>query len=46
MTGFVKERLDRFLCNNDWSENFVNYAAINLESWTFDHCPVLMEVQN
>lgn len=45
-TGFVEERLDRFLCNNAWSENFVDYAAINLESWTFDHCPVLMEVQN
>lgn len=43
---FVEGRLDRFLCNNVWSERFVDCATTNLESWTFDHSPLLMEVQD
>ncbi|KAH9801140.1 hypothetical protein KPL71_000911 [Citrus sinensis] len=42
---FIEERLDRFVCNRAWSDNFVNDAAINLNTWTSDHCPVLMVVQ-
>lgn len=42
--GFVKERLDRVLCSKNWREIYDDCAAINLETWTSDHCPVLMEV--
>ncbi|KAH9736072.1 hypothetical protein KPL71_017960 [Citrus sinensis] len=43
--GFVEERLDRFVCSKAWSDRFVDCAASNLDSWTSDHCPVLMVVQ-
>ncbi|KAH9782560.1 reverse transcriptase domain-containing protein [Citrus sinensis] len=43
--GFIEERLHRFVCNRAWSDNFVNDAAINLNTWTSYHCPVLMMVQ-
>ena len=42
----MEGRLDIFLCNEVWSERFVDYAITNLESWTFDHSSVLMEVQD
>lgn len=41
----MEERLDRFVCNKDWSENFTDYEASNLDTWTSDHCLVLMVVQ-
>lgn len=28
----------------EWRERFDDYNATNLETWTSDHCPVLMEV--
>ncbi|KAH9656688.1 reverse transcriptase domain-containing protein [Citrus sinensis] len=43
--GFVEERLDIFVCSKAWSDRFVDCAAGNLDSWTSDHCPVLMVVQ-
>ena len=43
--GIVEERLDRFVCNKDWSDIFVDCEASNLDTWSSDHCPVLMEVQ-
>ncbi|KAH9764852.1 hypothetical protein KPL70_001671 [Citrus sinensis] len=42
---FVEERLDRFLCNKKWREKYVDCAVVNLETWTSDHCPIIMEVQ-
>ncbi|KAH9734317.1 reverse transcriptase domain-containing protein [Citrus sinensis] len=42
--GFVEERLDRFVCYKAWSDRFVDCAASNLDSWTSDHCPVLMDM--
>jgi len=41
----VEERLDRFVCSKAWSDRFVDCAASNLDTWTSDHCPVLMAVQ-
>ncbi|XP_024038343.1 uncharacterized protein LOC112097373 [Citrus clementina] len=43
--AFVEERLDRFVCNNAWRDVFSDGAATNIDSWTSDHCPVVMEVQ-
>ncbi|KAH9648888.1 reverse transcriptase domain-containing protein [Citrus sinensis] len=43
--GFVEERLDRFVCNKAWSDRFVDCEASNLDTWTLDHCPMLMAVQ-
>ncbi|KAH9658604.1 hypothetical protein KPL70_023557 [Citrus sinensis] len=43
--GFVEERLDRFVCTKAWSDRFVDCAASNLDTWTSDHCPVLMAIQ-
>lgn len=40
---FVEERWDRFLYN-EWRDIFYDCAAISLESWSSDHCPVLMDV--
>ncbi|KAH9724503.1 putative reverse transcriptase/RNA-dependent DNA polymerase [Citrus sinensis] len=42
---FVEERLDRFLCNKEWREKYVDCVVVNLETWTSDHCPIIMEVQ-
>ena len=42
---FVEERLDRFLSNNAWRDIFSDCAATNIDTWTSDHCPVLMKVQ-
>ena len=42
---FIEERLDRFLCSNDWSKNFHDLAVTNLVNWVSDHCPILMEVR-
>lgn len=41
---FVEEMLDRFLCNKEWRDIFDDCAVSNLETWTSNHCPVLMEV--
>ena len=43
-SGFVEERLDRFACNKAWSDFFVDCAASNLDTWSSDHCPMLMVV--
>ena len=43
--GFVEERLDIFVCNKAWSDRFVDCEASNLDTWTLDHCPMLMAVQ-
>lgn len=42
---FVEESLYRFLFNKKWSDRYDDCVAINLEMWTSDYCPVLMEVQ-
>lgn len=41
----IEERLDKFLCSRDWANNFYDPPATNLLMVGFDHCPVLMEVQ-
>ncbi|KAH9647988.1 hypothetical protein KPL70_025411 [Citrus sinensis] len=43
--GFVEERLDRFVCSKAWSDKSVDCKASNLDTWTSDHCPVLMVAQ-
>ncbi|KAH9658155.1 hypothetical protein KPL70_023379 [Citrus sinensis] len=43
--GFMEERLDRFVCSKAWSDRFVDCEASNLDTWTSDHCPVLMAIQ-
>ena len=43
--AFVKERLDSFVCNSAWRDIFSDCAATNIDTWTPDHCPVLMEIQ-
>ena len=42
---FMEEMLDRFVCNKEWSEIFEDREASNLNTWSSDHCPVLMVVQ-
>ncbi|KAH9799959.1 reverse transcriptase domain-containing protein [Citrus sinensis] len=42
--NFIEERIDRFLCNKEWGNYFQELAATNLESWTSDHSPIMMEV--
>ncbi|KAL9436888.1 hypothetical protein AB3S75_022853 [Citrus x aurantiifolia] len=43
--AFVEERLDRFVCNGAWRDIFSDVVATNIDTWTSDHCPVMMEVQ-
>ena len=43
--NFIEERLDRFLCNSEWGNRFHDLAATNLESWSSDHSPVIMEME-
>lgn len=40
----IEEKLDRFLCNNNWGNNFQEKAGRNLISWSSNHRPILMEV--
>lgn len=35
---FIKERLDRCLCNKDWRDIYKDCTTINLETWTSYHC--------
>lgn len=35
---FIKERLDRCLCNKDQRDIYKDCATINLETWTSYHC--------
>lgn len=42
--GLIKERLDRFLCNKEWENLFLESAGVTLETWTSDHNPIMMTV--
>ncbi|XP_050217745.1 uncharacterized protein LOC126668598 [Mercurialis annua] len=39
--GWIEERLDRVLCNNDWKEMFSSAEVCNLSVSTSDHKPIL-----
>lgn len=41
----VEERLDRFLCCKDWGGMFHEVAAEHLETWTSDHNPIMMVLE-
>ena len=41
----VEERLDRFLCCRKWGTIFQEHAALHLETWTSDHNPIILEVE-
>lgn len=41
---FIKEKLDRFLCSEDWTQTFQDRAAKNLILWCSDYNPMMMEV--
>ncbi|KAH9769811.1 reverse transcriptase domain-containing protein [Citrus sinensis] len=43
--NLVEERLDRYLCCKTWGSMFHEIAAEHLETWTSDHSPVLMIVE-
>lgn len=43
--AFVEEKLDRFVCNSAWRDIFSDSATTNIDTWTSNHCPVVMEVQ-
>ncbi|KAH9685108.1 reverse transcriptase domain-containing protein [Citrus sinensis] len=42
---FVEERLDRFLCNEEWGNHFQEMVGTNLVSVGSDHYPIMMEVK-
>ena len=42
---FVEERLDRFLCNEEWGNHFQETKCTNLVSVGSDHYPIMMEVK-
>ena len=42
--GLIKERLDRFLCNKEWENLFLESVGVTLETWTSDHNPIMMTV--
>ena len=41
----IEEKLDRFLCNEEWRAEFYDDLATNLVHWESDHCPVMMEAK-
>ncbi|KAH9648147.1 reverse transcriptase domain-containing protein [Citrus sinensis] len=45
VTGYVEERLDRFLCSNDWSKSFQNLPASHLANWVSNHCPIMLDIK-
>lgn len=40
----IEERLDCFLCNKEWGNMFLEFAAETLETWTSDRNPIMMTV--
>lgn len=40
----IEEKLDRFLCNQEWRVEFHNDLAINLVHWESDHFTIMMEI--
>ena len=42
---FVEERLDRFLCNEEWGNHFQEQSCQNLVSVGSDHYPIMMEIK-
>ncbi|XP_052299726.1 uncharacterized protein LOC127903104 [Citrus sinensis] len=42
---FVEERLDRFLCNEEWGNHFQEQPCQNLVSVGSDHYPIMMEIK-
>ena len=44
-TGYVEERLDRFLCSKDWSKSFQNLPVSHLVNWVSDHCPIMLDIK-
>lgn len=45
-THFIEERLDKFMCSNDWSNFFQDQATTNLVTRCSDHNPILMAVKS
>lgn len=43
---YIEERLDRFMCNQEWRAEFYDWPATNLIHWESNHCPIMMVVQN
>lgn len=41
----IEEHLDRFLCSKSWGSVFYKTAAKTLVTWTSDHKPVLMDIE-
>lgn len=44
VSHFIKERLDRVLCNKNQGKFFYELLATNLVSWGSNHNPIVMEV--
>ncbi|XP_042942876.1 uncharacterized protein LOC122277060 [Carya illinoinensis] len=43
--AFIKERIDRALCNVEWSELFPFSKVYNLPTLSSDHCPILVSME-
>lgn len=41
----IEEKLDRFLCNQEWRIEFFDDLATNLVHWESDHYQVMMEIR-
>ncbi|KAH9670993.1 hypothetical protein KPL70_017175 [Citrus sinensis] len=42
--AFVEEKLARFVCISAWRDIFSDSTTTNIDTWTSDHCPVVMEI--
>ncbi|XP_050233456.1 uncharacterized protein LOC126681944 [Mercurialis annua] len=40
-SGVVREKLDRFLINDDWSLLYPDHVAFSLGFWGSDHAPII-----
>ena len=43
--GMVQERLDRFVCNEEWKGWFANFRVVHLPRIKFDHCPIMLQIE-
>ncbi|XP_021852525.2 uncharacterized protein [Spinacia oleracea] len=46
MTTFVRERLDRFLADDNWCSMFPGFEVRHLPIYCSDHAPILLSIKN
>ena len=43
--GMFQERLDRFVCNEEWKGWFANFRVVHLPRIMSDHCPIMLQIE-